>query len=62
MTCENWGKHKNNWQIDHIKPLCQFDLTDEKQVKQACHYTNLRPLWYSEHKEKSKNEKKLNKK
>lgn len=41
MTWENYGE----WQIDHIKPLIAFDLTDIQQIKIVCHYTNLRPLW-----------------
>jgi len=44
MTWENHGK----WHIDHIKPLACFDLTDINQLKQACHYTNLQPLWAKE--------------
>ena len=43
MSWDNYGLH--GWHIDHIKPLAAFDLTDENQVKQACHYSNLQPLW-----------------
>jgi hypothetical protein len=43
MTWDNYGK--NGWHIDHIRPLVSFDLTDADQLKQACHYTNLQPLW-----------------
>lgn len=41
MSWDNWGE----WHLDHIKPLCDFDLTVREQVLKACHYTNLRPLW-----------------
>lgn len=42
MSWDNYGI--NTWHIDHIKPLCSFDLTDLEQVKIATHFTNLRPL------------------
>lgn len=41
MSWENYGE----WHIDHIKPLSSFELTDRKQFLEACHYTNLQPLW-----------------
>jgi len=43
MSWENWAL--DGWHIDHIKPLASFDLTDRKQLLEACHYTNLQPLW-----------------
>lgn len=44
MTWDNYGE----WHIDHIKPLVLFDLTNVDQLKQACHYTNMQPLWAKE--------------
>lgn len=43
MTWDNWAL--DGWHIDHIKPLASFDLTDRNQLLEACHYTNLQPLW-----------------
>ena len=43
MSWDNWNK--DGWHIDHIKPLASFDLTDRNQLLEACHYTNLQPLW-----------------
>lgn len=43
MSWENYGYY--GWHIDHVKPLVRFDLTDQKQFLEACHYTNMQPLW-----------------
>ena len=42
MSWELMGKYIH---IDHIRPCCSFDLSNEDELKQCFHYTNLQPLW-----------------
>ena len=51
MSWDNWSS--DGWHIDHIKPLASFDLMDRQQLLEACHYTNLQPLWANENLTKS---------
>ena len=39
-----WENHGTLWHIDHIKPLCEFDLTDREQFLEAANWMNQRPL------------------
>ena len=49
MSWENYGNGTGTWQIDHIKPLCSFNLINREELLEACNYNNLQPLWFSEH-------------
>ena len=37
-----WDNYGTYWHIDHIIPLCSFDLTDPKQQKLAFNWSNTR--------------------
>jgi hypothetical protein len=50
MNWDNWSYE--GWHLDHIKPIASFDLTIDSQIREACHYTNLRPLWAKENLQK----------
>ena len=52
MSWENYGL--KTWHIDHKIPLTFFDLTDEAQLRKACHFSNLQPMWAKENIRKGK--------
>lgn len=56
MSWENHGIGPGTWQIDHIRNMASFDLTDQGQVEIVCHFLNQRPLWHEEHAVKSAEE------
>jgi adenylate cyclase class IV len=58
MTWENRGRGPDKWQIDHIVPFVDIDVTNEEDVKKVCNYKNMRPLWGDEHLKKSIEERK----
>lgn len=41
MNWDNYGKY---WSIDHIIPVCKFDLTNENEKLQCWNWTNLMPV------------------
>lgn len=49
----SWANHGTVWHIDHIIPMAEFDLADEKQLLQCCHYTNLQPMMAGDNLKKS---------
>ena len=44
MNWTNYGNGVTEWNIDHVKPLKNFDLTKREEYLKAVHYTNIRPL------------------
>ena len=34
----------NNIDLDHVRPLSSYDLTDPEQLKEASHFSNIQPL------------------
>jgi hypothetical protein len=48
MTWDNWGVGQGKWQIDHIYPLAQADLTVRLVVLAVCNWRNLQPLWFED--------------
>lgn len=43
MSWNNYGK--TGWELDHIKPLCSFDLSLKEEQEKAMNFTNYQPLW-----------------
>ena len=48
MTWDNHGKGEGKWEVDHIVPCASFNLSEEEQQRQCCHWTNLQPLWWKD--------------
>lgn len=48
MGWHNWGRGLGCWNIDHIVPFDLVDVSDREILLKAVHYSNLRPLWFSD--------------
>lgn len=51
MNWENWGTY---WEIDHIKPICTFNLSLKEDQLLAFNYKNTQPLEKNKNRTKSK--------
>lgn len=43
MSWSNYGK--NGWVVDHVIPLCKYNMSMEEDLFEAWSYLNLQPLW-----------------
>lgn len=37
--------NRDEWHLDHVRPLASYDLTDSEQQRQAMHFSNVAPVW-----------------
>lgn len=56
MNWKNHGRGKNKWQFDHKIALSIVDLSKNEDIIKCFNYLNVFPVWHSEHKTKSANE------
>ena len=44
--------NRENIEIDHVKPICLFDVSDDEQLKEAFSWKNTQPLLKHDHQQK----------
>jgi hypothetical protein len=52
MSWENYGFGNDKWNLDHIIPCANFDLSVEENQYKCFHYSNTQPLWQIDNFEK----------
>ena len=40
----NWANYGSYWSIDHVIPVCKFDLTDENEKLKCWNWSNMSPV------------------
>ena len=53
MNWSNYGFGQGKWQIDHVRPLVSFSLSDPAQQREAFHFSNLSAEWWEVNSSKS---------
>ncbi len=51
MSWDNYGI--KGWVVDHIRPVCTFNLLNTNHRNACFHFTNLQPMWYEQNRKKS---------
>lgn len=49
-----WKNYGRSWQIDHVTPCAEFDLTNTDDQRKCFHFSNLRPMWALDNNRKGK--------
>lgn len=52
----SWDNYGSVWEVDHILPLANYQLTDRGTFRRLSHYTNLQPLFRGQNRQKSNKE------
>lgn len=52
----SWDSYGVTWEVDHILPLANYQLSDRGTYRRLAHYTNLQPLWIDQNRRKSNKE------
>lgn len=50
----SWWNYGKEWEIDHIDPLCNHDMSNPIDAFFATRYSNLKPMWKVEHRIKGR--------
>ncbi len=53
MTWDNHGKGRDQWSVDHIRPICLFAWWTDRGLKAAFRFDNTQPLWNWQHRAKT---------
>jgi hypothetical protein len=52
----SWDNYGSVWEVDHILPLANYDLSDRGTLRRLVHHTNLQPLFVNENRAKGNRE------
>jgi hypothetical protein len=61
MSWENYGKKPGCWEVDHIVPCSEFDLSKIEDILECYALENLRPLWAEKNRSRKYNKKRRKK-